>query len=79
MRKPNLIETDRGNEFYNKIFQHFLKNIDIKPYSRKTSLGDVFEERFNETIRDLLKRPIFDKGDCSWTDVLSVITKQYRT
>ena len=76
-RKPNLIETDRGKDFYNSIFQDFLNNNNIKNYSRNTSLGAVFAERFNHTIRDLLKRPVFEKGDGKWIDVLQTITKQY--
>ena len=76
-RKPSLIETDRGKEFYNNIFQDFLNKNNIKLYSRSTSLGAVFAERFNRTIRDLLKRPVFEKGDGNWIDVLSTITKQY--
>ena len=76
-RKPNLIESDRGKEFYNYIFQDFLNKNNIKIYSRNTSLGAVFAERFNRTIRDLLKRPVFEKGDGKWVDVLPVITKQY--
>ena len=58
-RSPNLIETDRGKEFYNNIFQDFLNKNNIKLYSRNT--GAVFAERFNRTIRDLLKRPVFEK------------------
>ena len=76
-RKPNLIETDRGKEFYNNIFQDFLNKNDIKLYSRNTSLSAVFAERFNRTIRDLLKKPVFEKGDGNWIDVLQTITKQY--
>ena len=76
-RKPNLIETDRGNEFYNNIFQDFLNKNNIKLYSRNTSLGAVFAERFNRTIRDLLKRPVFEKGDGNWIDILQTRTKQY--
>ena len=76
-RKPNLIEKDRGKEFYNNIFQDFLNKNDIKLYSTNTSLGAVFAERFNRTIRDLLKRPVFEKGDGNWIDVLHTITKQY--
>ena len=53
-RKPILIESDRGKEFYNNIFQDFLKKNNIKIYSRNTSLGAVFAERFNRTIGDLL-------------------------
>ena len=76
-RKPNLIETDRGKEFYNNIFQDFLNKNNIKLYSRNSSYGAVFAERFNRTIRDLLKRPVFEKGDGNWIDVLPTITKQY--
>ena len=76
-RKPNLIETDRGKEFYNNIFQDFLNKNNIKLYSRNTSLGAVFAERFNRTIRDLLKKIVFEQGDAKWVDVLTTITKQY--
>ena len=76
-RKPNLIESDRGKEFYNNIFQDFLNKNDIKLYSGNSSYGAVFAERFNRTIRDLLKRPVSEKGDGNWIDVLQTITKQY--
>ena len=76
-RKPNLIETDRGKEFYNNIFQDFLNKNDIKLYSRNTSLGAVFAERFNRTIRDILKKIVFEQGDAKWIDILPTITKQY--
>ena len=77
-RKPNLIETDHGKEFYNNIFQDFLNKNNIKLYSRNSSYGAVFAERFNRTIRDLLKKPVFEKGDGKWIDVLHTITKQYK-
>ena len=76
-RKPTLLESDRGKEFYNNIFQEFLNKNNIKLYSRNSSYGAVFAERFNRTIRDLLKRPVFEKGDGNWIDVLPKITKQY--
>ena len=78
-RKPNLIESDRAKEFYNNIFQDFLSKNNIKLYSRNSSYGAVFAERFNRTIRDLLKKPVFQKGDGNWIDVLPTITKQYNT
>ena len=76
-RKPNLIESDRGKEFYNNIFQDFLIKNNIKIYSRNSSYGAVFAERFNRTIRDLLKKIVFEQGDGNWIDVLQTITKQY--
>ena len=76
-RKPNLIETDRGKEFYNNIFQDFLNKNNIKLYSRNSSYGAVFAERFNRTIRDLLKKIVFENGDAKWIDILPTITEQY--
>ena len=76
-RKPNLLEGDRDRGIYNSIFQDFLYKNNIKIYSRSTSLGAVFAERFNRTIRELLKRPVFEKGDGNWIDISQTITKQY--
>ena len=76
-RKPNLIETDRGKEFYNNIFQDFLNKNNVKLYSRNSAYDAVFAERFNRTIRDLLKKIVFEHGDANWIDVLPTITKQY--
>ena len=78
-RKPNLIESDRGKEFYNNIFQEFLNKNNIKIYSRNSSYGAVFAERFTRTNRDILKKTVFEKGDGKWIDILSTITKQYNT
>ena len=75
-RKPKLLETDRGREFYNNIFQDFLNKNNIKFYSRNSSYGAVFAERFNKSIRSLLKKPVFEKGDGNWIDALPTITKQ---
>ena len=76
-RKPNLLEGDRDRGFFNNIFQDFLNKNNIKLYSRNSCYGAVFKERFNRTIRDLLKRPVFEKGERNWIDVLSTMTKQY--
>ena len=76
-RKPNLIETDRGKEFYYNICQDFLNKNLIKIYSRNSSYGAVFAERFNRTIRDLLKKIVFEQSDAKWVDILPTITKQY--
>ena len=76
-RKPNLVESDRGKEFYNNIFQDFLNKNNIKLYSRNSSYGAVFAERFNRTIRDLLKKIVFEQGDAKWIDILPTITEQY--
>ena len=76
-RKPNLIETDDGKEFANKIFESYLSSQNIKRYSRYTSKGAVFAERLNRTIRNLLKKPVFENGDANWVDVLDSIINKY--
>ena len=77
-RLPTLIETDGGKEFYYIIFQDFLNKNNIKSFSGISSLGRVFAERFNRTIRDLPKNIVFERGDASWVNViLPTITKQY--
>ena len=76
-RKPNLLETDDGKEYVNKIFNEFLNYNKIKRYSRYTDKGAVFAERFNRTIRNLLKKPVFEKGRADWLFELPSVIKQY--
>ena len=76
-KKPGLMETNRRKIFYNKMFQNFLSNKNSNLYSRNSSCGVVFAERFNRTIRDLPKRPVFGKRESNWIDVLPTIKKQY--
>ena len=49
----------------------------MKLYSRNSSYGAVFAERFNRTIRGLLKKIVFEQSDAKWIDVSPIITKQY--
>ena len=76
-RKPKVIESDRGKEFYNIKFQKILEKNNVKIFSRNTSIGAVFAERFKTTKRDFLKRPVFERGDGNWIDILPAKTKQY--
>ena len=76
-RKPNFLETDDGKEYYNKIFNEFLNSNNIKRYSRNTALGAVFAERFNRTMRNLLKKPVFEKGKASWIKELPSVIKKF--
>ena len=76
-RKPGFIESDRGKKFYNHIYENFLNNNNTKLYSGNSSFGSVFAERFYRTIRDLLKKPVCEKGGVNCIDRLPFITKQY--
>ena len=75
-RKPLKIESDRGSEFYNSIFQNFLKSKNIQHYSRFTDKGPSIAERVIRTIRNLLKKPVFLAGKADWFGQLPSVIKQ---
>ena len=76
-RKPLKLESDRGTEFYNDIFQNFLKSKNIQHYSRYTDKGPSIAERVIRTVRNLLKKPVFEKGNADWLSELPSVVKQY--
>ena len=79
-RKPLKRESDRGSEIYNSIFQNFLKSKKIQHYSRFTDKGPTIAERVIRTLRNLLKKPVFEKGNADWLfELLSVVNKYNNT
>ena len=76
-RKPLKIESDRGTEFYNNIFQNFLKIKNIHHHSRFTDKGPSIAERVIRTVRNLLKKPLFLAGNADWLSELPSVIKQY--
>ena len=50
-RSPIKMESDRGAEFYNSIFQNFSKRKNIQHYSRFTDKGPSIAERVYKTSR----------------------------
>ena len=76
-RKALKIESDRGTEFYNSIFQNFLKTNFIHQYSRFTDKRPSIAQRVIRTIRILLKKPISLAGNADWLSELPSIVKKY--
>ena len=76
-RKPLKLESDRGSEFYNSIFQNFLKSKNIHHYSRYTDKGPSIAERVIRTVRNLLKKPVFEKGKADRLSELPSVIKKY--
>ena len=58
-------------------FNEFLNNNNIKRYSCYTDKGAVFAERFNKTIRNLIKKPVFEKGNADWINELPSVIKKH--
>ena len=61
-RNPDKIWSDRGEEFYNKIFLNFLREQNIRIHSTNSDLTAIFVERFNRTLLDLIKEPMYIEG-----------------
>ena len=64
----------------NKIFSGFSSESNVKRFSRYTGKGAVFAEQFNRAICNLLKKPVFEKGNGDFlSDLPSVIRKYNNT
>ena len=76
-RKPLKIESDWGTEFLNNILQTFLKTKNIHHFAGFTEKGPSLVERVIRTIRNLLKKPIFQAGNADWLSELSAVVNKY--
>ena len=75
-RTPLKRESDRGSEFYNSVFQNFVKTKNIQHYSRYTDKGPSIAEKVIRTVRNLSKKPVFEKGRADWLSELPSVIKQ---
>ena len=78
-RKPHKIWSDRGKVFYNTTLLHYLKEQNIQIYSTNSDLKAVFVsiERFNRTLLDLIKEPMYIEGKGNWLNHLDAALQKY--
>ena len=76
-RKPHKIWSDRGKEFFNETFLHYLKEQNIQIYSTHSDLKAVFVERFNRTLLDLIKEPMYIEGKGNWLNHINNALDKY--
>ena len=69
--------SDRGKEFYNQTFLHYLKEQYIQIYSTDSDLKAVFVERFNRTRLDLIKEPMYIEGKGNGLSHLDATLQKY--
>lgn len=77
-RKPRVLQTDKGTEFTNRLFQSFLKqqNIDFFTTNNEEIKAGICE-RFNRTLKSRMWR-FFTKSDAlRYVDVLDELLKAY--
>ena len=76
-RSPCKIESERGAEFYNSVFQNYLKVKNIHHCFRFTDKVPSTVERVIRTIRILLKKTVFEKGNAHRLSQLPSVIKKY--
>jgi L-rhamnose mutarotase len=77
-RVPNMLQTDRGTEFYNVQVQELFKKNGVRHYS---SLNDDIKaalvERFNRTLKSRLFRYMTRSHTKRWIDVIDDVVNSY--
>ena len=76
-RRPEKLWVDNGTEFYNKVFQKWLNDNDVKMYSTFNEGKAVVIERFNRTLKNKMYKYFTAKNTYKYVDVLSVLINEY--
>lgn len=78
-RKPNLLQTDMGKEFYSVKFQDVMRKYGITHYSTYTVIKSSFAERVIRTLKERLYKAFYLYGTHKWIDMLDDITADYNS
>lgn len=79
VRKPNLLQTDKGTEFINKKTQELLKEHDINWFASENETKAQIVERFNRTLKDRMYKYFTANNTKRWIDVLPDLVFNYNT
>ena len=77
-RPPIRLQTDKGTEFTNRVFQKFLKDHDVHfytTYNEETRASIV--ERFNRTLKTKMWKYFTHRETLTYVDVLSEMVASY--
>ena len=74
---PYYLQTDRGKEFENAVFQKFLRLHGTKWFAVTSSSKASLCERFNRTLKTRMFRFFTQQGSYKWVDVLQSLVSSY--
>ena len=77
-RKPNRIWVDQGGEFYNWLFNRFLKINSIEIYSTYNEGKSIVAERFIRTLKNNISKHMTTVSKNIYFDVLDDIVNKYK-
>lgn len=77
-RKPLKLQTDKGTEFRNKVFQRFLKEEGVDFFvTQNEDIKASIVERFNRTLKEKLWRYFTKKNTLRYVEVLQPMVQSY--
>ena len=77
-RVPDRLQTDKGTEFLNRVFQGFLKKRDVKHFTtHNVETKASIAERFNRTLKTRMWRYFTHKDTHHYLDVLPNLVRAY--
>jgi len=78
-RIPELIQTDKGSEFTNKLFQNKLKELNINFYTTGNETKASVVERFNRTLKTRMYKYFTHKNTLKYIDILPKLVQAYNS
>lgn len=76
-REPMNIQTDKGTEFTNRIFQSFLKKKNIHFYTTHNTTKASVVERFNRTLKEKMFKYLTHRDTSKYINVLPRFVRAY--
>jgi len=76
-RKPNRLQTDRDTEFYNRTFQHWVKDHGIDHFSTEGDAKAAVVVWFNRTLKERLYRYFMSANTLHFDDKLPQLVEGY--
>lgn len=77
MLPPQKLQTDKGTEFYNDLVQNYLREQRVHHFSTDQELKAQIVERFNRTLRSLIKRVMCHHRTLRYVDHLPDVLYGY--
>lgn len=77
--KPEKLQTDRGKEFYNRLFKDIMKKNNILLYSTHSDKKAAVAERFIKTLKEKIRRYMDANQTNNWVSVFPKIIKTYNS
>ena len=76
-RKPKYIWSDQESTFFSKEMLKYFENHNIKIYYTHSNLKAVIIERFNRSLRELMKKAFVKNNNTIWYNILPKLIKTY--